>query len=208
MVDDIVHLAGLLRRHANLPKLPREYVPKAIWKSAGEYSLWLGEKIPPSRYIRIKSMLTRLNMIVPELRRQEVTDAINAHLKDPEMEESKPEPPAIDEWGRGYGEGRRKTAKATAYVVEGSGEVLINERKITDVFGRVKDRESALWPLMATGRMGRYNVFAVVKGGGTTGWAEATAIAVAKAVLVHEPGLKPAMRRGKILFVGVVFFLG
>ena len=205
MNDDLVHLATLLRRNAHLPKIPRLYAPKMIWKPLLAYKLWVGEPVPPSRYLRIKSILQSLNRTLPELRSQALKDALNAHLKDPDAVTGIREPGLIDEWGRGFGKGGRKTARAMAYVVEGSGEVLINERNITDVFGRVKDREYALWPLSATGRMGRYNVFAVVRGGGTSGWAEAVALAVAKAVLVHEPGLKSVMRRGMFLFL--LFFL-
>jgi hypothetical protein len=51
--------------------------------------------------------------------------------------------------------------------------------------------------LKATHRLDKYNIFALVKGGGLTGQAEALTLAVAKALLVHEPALKPALRRGK-----------
>jgi hypothetical protein len=40
-------------------------------------------------------------------------------------------------------------------------------------------------------------MFGLVQGGGTTGQAEALTLAVAKALLVHEPALKPVLRRGE-----------
>ena len=82
-------------------------------------------------------------------------------------------------------------------LVEGDGQVLVNGRKLLEVFPRVHDRESALWALKVTERMDKYNVFALVQGGGTTGQAESVTLALAKALLVHEPALKPVLRRGE-----------
>jgi small subunit ribosomal protein S9 len=109
----------------------------------------------------------------------------------------KANPGKIDEYGRSVAIGRRKESAAKVYLVEGAGEVLVNGRNIVQVFPRLHDRESALWALKATERMDKYNVFAMVAGGGVTGQAESITLAVAKALLVHEPALKPALRRGK-----------
>jgi len=90
------------------------------------------------------------------------------------------------------------------WLVEGEGEVLINGRPLNEAFGRIHDRESAIWALKQTERMGKYNIFALVSGGGTTGQAEAMALGVAKALMVHEPMLKPALRRGKKMLSSVM----
>ena len=93
--------------------------------------------------------------------------------------------------------GRRKESSAKVYLVEGTGEVLVNGKSLVQLFPRLHDRESALWALKVTERMDKYNVFALVEGGGVTGQAESITLALAKALLVHEPALKPALRRGK-----------
>lgn len=108
-----------------------------------------------------------------------------------------PTPGVIDELGRAKGVGRRKTSSAVAWLVEGEGEVLINGQSLTEYFGRLHHRESAVWALKATNRLDKYNLFGLTEGGGTTGQAEAMTLAVAKALLVHEPALKPALRRGE-----------
>ena len=82
--------------------------------------------------------------------------------------------------------------------MEGTGEVLVNGKTLAEAFGKVHDRESAIWALKATERVDKYNVWALVEGGGTTGQAEALTLAIAKALLAHEPLLKPALRRGKL----------
>jgi len=79
--------------------------------------------------------------------------------------------------------------------VQGEGQVLINGKSINAAFGRIHDRESALWALKVTNRMDRYNIWALVKGGGATGQAEAITLGTARALMVHEPDLKPALRR-------------
>jgi small subunit ribosomal protein S9 len=113
----------------------------------------------------------------------------------------------IDELGRAKGVGRRKTSSAVAWLVEGEGEVLVNGKSLSEFFGRLHHRESAVWALKATQRLDKYNVFALVQGGGLTGQAEAMTLAVAKSLLVHEPALKPALRRGKSIFsLSVGFF--
>ena len=62
---------------------------------------------------------------------------------------------------------------------------------------RLQASYSEKWPLKATERVDKYNVFAITKGGGTTGQAESIMLGVARALLAHEPALKPALRRGE-----------
>ena len=103
----------------------------------------------------------------------------------------------VDAFGRACGIGRRKSSTAKVFLVQGEGKILVNGKSINSAFGRIHDRESALWALKATGRMDRYNVWALASGGGSTGQAEAITLGAAKALLVHEPDLKPALRRGE-----------
>jgi small subunit ribosomal protein S9 len=105
----------------------------------------------------------------------------------------------VDKFGRSHGVGRRKESTARAFLVPGTGEILINGKPVSVAFGRTHDRESALWPLKMMNRVDKYNVWAVLEGGGTTGQAEALAMAIAKAMIVHEPLLKTPLRKGEIL---------
>jgi len=128
----------------------------------------------------------------------DVAQAIRMYKRDVDPFANRPVPEIIDEFGRAKGIGRRKSSSAKVWVVEGEGEVLINGKTLAQAFGRIHDRESAIWALKATQRLDKYNVFALVNGGGTTGQAEALALGVAKALMVHEPMLKVALRRGMI----------
>ncbi len=158
----------------------------------------VGEPVRSSKYHKIIDLLQRLNRIHPTVMPPELKDAMQIYKRDVDPFAVVRRPNIIDEYGRASGVGRRKSSSAKVYLVQGDGEVLVNGKSISSVFGRVHDRESALWALKATGRLDKYNVWALVRGGGTTGQAEAVTLGAAKALMVFEPALKPALRRGRV----------
>lgn len=113
--------------------------------------------------------------------------------------ERPPDRATLDEYGRAVGRGRRKESSARVFLVEGEGEVMINGKSLVSVFPRFHDRESVIWALKVTQRVDKYNVWALVRGGGVTGQAEAITLALGKALMVHEPALKPVLRRGELI---------
>jgi small subunit ribosomal protein S9 len=171
--------------------------PKVVWKTIDQYRIMTNEPVKTMRYHKMLHILRRLNCIHPSLMPQEVIDAMQRYKKASQPGDIKPNPGVIDELGRAKGVGRRKTSSAVVWVVEGEGEILVNGKSLSQFFGRLHDRESAVWALKATQRLDKYNVWGLVTGGGVTGQAEALTLAVAKALLVHEPALKPALRRGE-----------
>lgn len=206
-VDNLLELRGLLRKYATLPTVNPGQAPRVPWRSMVEYRNMVGEAIKASKYHKIVAILHRLNHIQPSLMPPEVKAALNRYKRDIDPQENLAKPIKIDRFGRALGAGRRKASTARAWVVEGTGEVLVNGKPLTQAFGRVHDRESAIWALKATERIDKYNVWALVEGGGTTGQAEAITLAVAKALLAHEPLLKPALRRGKLIRYFIIFGL-
>lgn len=142
-------------------------------------------------------LLDRLNQIHPSLLPVEVQRTLEGYKRSVQPSLLKGKPIEIDELGRMRAVGRRKSSHAVVFLVEGEGECLINGKSLTDYFGRLHDRESALWALKATQRLDKYNIWVVVKGGGTTGQAEAITLGVAKALAAHEPGLEQLLQQGK-----------
>lgn len=195
--DDFLSLSALLRTVATLPTIPTAEAPKVAWKTIDQYRIMTNEPVKTQRYHKMLHILRRLNCVHPSLMPEEVTKAMLRYKKASQPGDIKPKPGVIDELGRAKGVGRRKTSSAVAWLVEGEGEVLINGKSLSQFFGRLHHRESAVWALKATQRLDKYNVFALVQGGGLTGQAEALTLAVGKALLVHEPALKPAVRRGE-----------
>lgn len=74
----------------------------------------------------------------------------------------------FDEFGRIYSTGKRKTSVARVWIQEGSGQFIINGKRISEYF-QMHPREHALAPFMATGSAGFFDVWCTVKGGGTLG---------------------------------------
>ncbi len=196
--DSYLLLQRLLRSYKNLPVLPSSQAERVAWKSLDDYRLAVGEQVKATEYIRCMEIAKRLHYIHPKLKPPAVAEAVRDFMKDIQPFSNVPAPIVIDRFGRALGVGKRKSSTARAWVVEGTGEVLVNGKSLADAFGRVHDRESAVWSLKSTERIDKYNVWALVEGGGTTGQAEALTLAIAKALMAHEPALKPALRRGKL----------
>lgn len=198
--DALLELQALLRKYIALPVLPPGHAPRVSWKSLVQVRSMLGgEGIKSMRYHKIVRLLQRLNYIHPTLMPEDVAVKLKEYMKDVQPHDIKRKPVIVDEFGRAKGVGRRKTSSAVVWLVEGEGEVLVNGKTLPQFFGRLHDRESAMWALKATQRIDKYNVFGLVKGGGVSGQAEALTLAVGHALMVHEPALKPALRRGEFI---------
>ena len=194
--DAFVRVTGLLNKYRALPIVPSDQAPRVMWKPVEEYRQTSGEPVKARQYGQVLRIVKRLNLIEPELVPVEVTEGVDEFKRDIVVADNGTREIPIDRFGRAIGVGKRKASTARAWVVEGTGEVQINGKSLSEAFGRVHDRESAVWALRATERIDKYNVWALVEGGGTTGQAEALTLAVAKALVAHEPALKPALRRG------------
>jgi small subunit ribosomal protein S9 len=98
-----------------------------------------------------------------------------------------------------WGMGRRKRSVARVRIRPGKGEFLVNKKKVDDYFARRQDRNAALAPLKATDKVGAFDVFVNVSGGGTTGQAGATMLGIARALRNYDDGLLEALRDGGYL---------
>jgi small subunit ribosomal protein S9 len=194
--DNWLALQELERRYQTLPTVPKDQAPHIKWKTLAEYRGIIGRDVRAAKYKKIINILDRLSIIDLTMVPREVNIALDMYKRNIDHGQSQAKPKVLDGLGRAYGVGRRKTSVAKVWVLEGDGQVLVNGKPLAEVFERVHDRESAIWPLIATRRMDKYNVWATVGGGGKTGQAEALTLGVGRALLVHEPALKPALRRG------------
>ncbi len=97
------------------------------------------------------------------------------------------------------GVGRRKTSTARARLTSGDGQVVCNEKQATEYFSRPGDMDLVLAPLKAAGLSGKYDVSLLVKGGGITGQAGASQLAVARALLKLNADLRKPLRKASLL---------
>ena len=95
--------------------------------------------------------------------------------------------------------GRRKTATARVSLKEGTGQITINGRSFEEYFPQVSHQNQVLLPLQATGSVQKFDVTALVSGGGSTGQVGAIRHALARAVLATDAELRKALRDGGLL---------
>ena len=100
----------------------------------------------------------------------------------------------IDERGRAYGRGSRKTAQARVWIQPGEGEIVVNRKDFVGYFPRESDRDHILAPFVASQTCGKFDVVAHVKGGGLTGQAGAIRLGVARALEKFNPEYRPPMK--------------
>jgi len=98
-----------------------------------------------------------------------------------------------------HGTGRRKTAVARVRLYPGTGEIMVNGKGYMEVFPRGSQQMAVLAPLKAAGAADRFNVQALVRGGGITGWVGAVSHGIARALASSDESLRPALRRQHLL---------
>ncbi|KZT72125.1 ribosomal protein S5 domain 2-like protein [Daedalea quercina L-15889] len=77
--------------------------------------------------------------------------------------------------------------------------ILINNSPLAEYFPLLPDRERVTLPFKIAGLVGAYNVFALVRGGGSTGQSGALSLGIAKALAAHEPDVAPILQKAKLL---------
>jgi len=97
------------------------------------------------------------------------------------------------------GVGRRKSATARVRIYSGNGTLVVNDKPLSDYFPRQGDADAALMPLTVAGMQGKFDVSVKVNGGGVTGQTDAVQLGIARALLVYNPELKPALRKAGLL---------
>lgn len=95
--------------------------------------------------------------------------------------------------------GRRKNAIARVRLVPGSGEIIVNKRPMASYFPRGAHQMAIHQPFKSTSTGGQYNVFANVRGGGSTGQAGALRHGIARALLEINPDFRDPLRKDGLL---------
>jgi small subunit ribosomal protein S9 len=85
-----------------------------------------------------------------------------------------------------YGTGRRKTSTARVFVEAGDGKIVVNGRSLEQYFARKTAHLIVRQPLEALQCLGKFNITATVKGGGSNGQAGAVRLGIARALLKRD----------------------
>jgi len=98
-----------------------------------------------------------------------------------------------------YGTGKRKSSTARVRLLPGAGQVTINKRELNDYFKNETQHTVIRYPLAVTDNLGKFDIKAIVNGGGTSGQAGAIRLGIAKALLQFNAELRPKLKRVGLL---------
>lgn len=229
-----------------LPAFARESLPplRPVWKSQDEMTTDFQSKMTTSRYRRVTTLLNELNDYLRIATTAGCTDLAAAigqivvlfesGKKDAFLARGRRKKVILDNYGRSYTFGKRKTSAARVWMIrvqpstiptqaeesidQLSGlpiasaprttvtttTVLVNNIPLAEYFPIPADRERIIRPLKIAGVLGAYNVFSIVRGGGTTGQSGALSHGIAKGLVAHEPELENILRRGTFHFMCIL----
>lgn len=237
-----------------LPAFARASLPplQPVWKTPEQMTDNFKTHMTTTRYRKVTKILNQLNdyhRIANTAGNSDLAGAIHNILKmfesrnkDAYLARGKRKKVTLDEYGRSYTVGKRKTSSARVWMIpiqqpssipESSGDasesspvtasesspvttsesspattsesspvttttILVNNLPMNEYFPLPIDRERITRPLQVAGMLGKYNVFSLVRGGGTTGQSGALAHGIAKGIVAHEPDLETMFRRTKL----------
>lgn len=95
--------------------------------------------------------------------------------------------------------GRRKTSVARVRLVEGSGSMKVNGLDLADYFQTALQQEFLKKPFEVAQVVGKFDVIAVVKGGGKSGQCGAVVHAVSRALASSDDELRAVLKKAGFL---------
>lgn len=99
-----------------------------------------------------------------------------------------------------YALGRRKSATARVRLMTGKGAVTVNGKPANEYFADSKYLLNKLQqPFAVLDNVNKFDVSAVVSGGGHAGQVEAIRLGIAKAIVVMNPDFKTTLKRADLL---------
>lgn len=91
------------------------------------------------------------------------------------------------------GIGRRKSAIARVRIIPGKGQFLINNKEIPEPSPKL------LNALVSTGQLGKFDISAIVNGGGFASQEDAISLGIAKAIIEFDESYRPTLRKADLL---------
>ncbi len=95
--------------------------------------------------------------------------------------------------------GRRKEAVTRVFISKGDGKITVNDKDYKEYFSLAYLQNQVESPLKAAEVNGKFDVVVNATGGGMKGQAEATKLAIARALLEVNPDFRPALKAAGLL---------
>ena len=98
-----------------------------------------------------------------------------------------------------YATGRRKTSSARVYLKKGGGNIVVNNKKLDEYFGRKVAQMLVMQPLELAELSEKIDVDIKVKGGGSFGQAGAIRRGISRALIMFDEDLRPQLKKAGLL---------
>ena len=98
-----------------------------------------------------------------------------------------------------YATGRRKTSSARIYLSQGQGAIRVNNKELSEDFGRQVAQMLVKQPLELCNLVDKVDIDAKVKGGGSFGQAGAIRHGISRALLLFDEELRPQLKKAGFL---------
>ncbi len=98
-----------------------------------------------------------------------------------------------------WGTGRRKSATARVRICRGEGKIVVNKRAFEDYFPIPLTRKIIVQPLATTETLGKFDVYANIAGGGSTGQSGALRHGLARALVKFNEEFRSPLKKNGYL---------
>ncbi|QJC35059.1 30S ribosomal protein S9 [Enterobacteriaceae endosymbiont of Donacia piscatrix] len=91
--------------------------------------------------------------------------------------------------------GRRKSSSSRVFIKKGTGNILINKKKINNFFNRNIHRIMILKPLQLIKMHDKFDLYITVKGGGVSGQAGAIRHGITRALIKYDSFFRKDLKK-------------
>lgn len=107
--------------------------------------------------------------------------------------------PKIDEHGRAYATGRRKTSVSRVWIKYGGSKISVNGKESKEYFKRKIYSTILEEPLFKTDNLDKLEIMSTVAGGGLSGQAGALRHGISRALVHLDPSLRKKLKKAGFL---------